>query len=75
MRDIMRKVIEQFVIIDADGLAFGLDTEIGDIETLIDSSLAILQRELIDKPLTLKKRILFEMVDWGGFTLKQLAEE
>ena len=71
----MRKVIEQFVIIDADGLAFGLDTEIGDIETLIDSSLAILQRELIDKPLTLKKRILFEMVDWGGFTLKQLAEE
>jgi hypothetical protein len=74
MEDILKEIIKLTAEISDDGKVWGKDTEIGHIDDVIDEALGILQRELIIKPEKLRKRILFEMVDWGGFTLKELVE-
>jgi len=74
MDELIRRIISLTTTIEENGEVWGKDTCLGSIDELTAEVKNIIKDELISRPQKLRKRILYEMVDWGGFTLKELVE-
>lgn len=63
MRDILRKIIELTADINKDGSVWGKDTELGDIDDLIEDALSFLKSRMKRTALPNNKEIYYLAVD------------